>query len=288
MPRLTEEQIAKRRTFIGASDIGAIAGLNPYKDAFAVLNEKLGYAIEGETNEAAEWGHRLEPVVRAWYAEQEGVRLIPCGTVTHPGHPHRGATLDSKVLESNRGLEVKVVGGRMMFDWDPHAADGIPHYVRAQCAWQMHVIGLDAIDVAALLGGTDARIWRVERDAELEATLVALGTKFWCQCVIGGLAPTTTDSADARTYLDGKYPPPPQPVRIDADEAMAAAVFKRADAIARRDEADREQRQATYDAIQWLGAHGATDAIGDEWEFRYRVRKDGMRQPWFKRKGDRR
>jgi putative phage-type endonuclease len=287
MPRLTDEQIAARSTFIGASDIGAIAGLNPFKDAFDVLNDKLGFVSQGSENDAADWGHRLEPVVREWYAATSKVTLIPCGTVRSATREWAGATLDSKIVGTRRGLEIKVVGHRMVFDWDPGDDEGIPHYVRAQVAWQMMVVDLDEIDVAALLGGTQARVWRIARDADLETRLVEMGERFWRDNVQGGVAPVITGSASVRAYLDGKYPPPPAPVRIDAENDDYPLVSEYGDARSMRDEAEKRVRQATQELIARLGAAGATDLVGEGWEFRYRPRKDGSRQPWFKRKGDR-
>lgn len=299
MPKLSDEQRAQRRTFIGASDIGAIAGLNQFKDAFDVLNAKLGYVEEGEDNGAAEWGHRLEPVVREWYATQamtdsDGpadyatpAKLIPCGTVRHPQREWMGCTLDSKILGTRRGLEIKIVGHRMVFDWDPGDDEGVPHYVRAQCAWQMMVVDLDEIDVAALLGGTKARVWRIKRDGALEDKLLALGEEFWRRHVQGGIAPELTASDGVRAYLNGKYPPLPAPVIVGAgpDEEETARALK--DQRALRDMADRYVREAQASFIELLGEKGATDLVGDGWEFRYRQRKDGSRQPWFKWKGER-
>lgn len=288
MPRLSAEQLAARRHYIGASDIAAIAGLNPYKDAVDVLNSKLGFAEERPEDEeqTADWGQRLEPLVRAWYVETQGVTLAPCGSVRHPTIDWAGATLDSKIVGASRGLEIKIVGHRVIYDWDTGDDDGVPHYVRAQCAWQMWVCSLEEIDVPALLGGTRARIWRVKRDAELEGLLVAKGEEFWRANVLEKRAPALTGSDSVRTYLDGKYPPPPAPVRVDADAQIGNILDAREGAKIARDAGESLYRSTTASAIAWLGERNATDVVGDGWEFRFRVRKDGTRQPWFQRKGD--
>lgn len=291
MPRLTEEQREARRHFIGASDIAAIAGVNPYKDAFDVLNEKLGFAPEGEDNEAADWGHRLEPVVRSWYVqhgtdEAETV-LVPCGTVRHPTRGWMGCTLDSKIHGLRRGLEIKVVGARMIYDWDPGDDAGVPHYVRAQNAWQMACVDLDEIDDAALLGGTEAKVWRIARDPELERRLVAIGEEFWRRHVLERVAPTLTGSDSVRTYLDAKYPPPPKPVVAVPDADASASLVGLYLAKDMKDAHDATYRTHQHALIDWLGAHNATDVADGEREFRYRVRKDGKRVPWMRpRKGE--
>jgi putative phage-type endonuclease len=285
MPRLTEEQRAERMNYIGASDIAAIAGLNPYRDAFDVLNEKLGFAEERPDEEdRADVGHELEPVIRKLYMRDQNVSLIPCGTVRHPTETWAGCTLDSKIQGMRRGLECKAVGHRVVYDWDPHEPDGVPHYVRCQAAWQMWVVDLDEVDVAALLGGPHFKIFRCARDLELESHLRLMGHTFHVENLIERKSPPFTAGDGVRAYLNGKYPPPPEPVQVPADETITAALMAREAASRVREESDSVVRKSTADAIAWLGERKATDVIGDGWEFRCRVRKDGKRAPWFKRK----
>ena len=288
MPSLTPEQLEERRTFIGASDISAIVGVNPFKDAFDVLNEKLGFSAEApeEENEATDWGHRLEPVIRAWYVATTDSKVQPCGTVRHPEHTWAAATLDSKIVGTRRGLEIKAVGHRMVYDWDTSDDEGIPHYVRCQTAWQMWCVGLEEIDVASLLGGTIARVWRIKRDQELERILVQQGRVFWEEHVVKRVAPTLTASDGARAYLDAIFPPQPMPVPADADEKIVEIVQRRASAHTLRKMNEDRFTIATAEAIAWLGEHGATDVKTEFFDFRYRLRKDGTRQPYCKMKGD--
>lgn len=286
MPRLTAQQLEERRSFIGASDISAIAGLNPFRDAFDVLNEKLGFATSGGDNEAADWGHRLEPVIRDWYVTDQACAVTPCGTVRHPVHEWAAATLDSKIIGTRRGLEIKAVGTRMIYDWDPGDDAGVPHYVRTQCEWQMWCVDLEEIDVAALLGGTVARVWRIAADLELRAALVAAGEKFWRDQVQGRIAPALTDADGVRAYLNGIYPPVDPPVIVDADEeSTRLAVLRESSKQAQKD-GEHYEKTATAELIKWLGDRNATDIVGPDWTFRYRKMKNGERRPYFKRKGD--
>lgn len=286
MPRLTAEQREQRKGFIGASDIASIAGLNPFKDAVDILNDKLGYSAEGEDDEAADWGHRLEPLVRSWYvqhgASEADTALTPCGTVRHPSVEWAGCTLDSKIHGTRRGLEIKVVGHRMVFDWDPSDDEGVPHYVRCQAAWQMWCVDLVEIDVAALLGGTQARVWRIPRDRELERHLVQLGEVFWRDSVLERKAPQIAGSDSVRTYLDGKFPPLPAPVVAQADEHARHYLDDLYATKQARDLATESYGAAQAKLIDWLGERGATDVADGDQEFRYRVRKDGRRAPWMR------
>jgi hypothetical protein len=150
----------------------------------------------------------------------------------------------------------------------------------------MWCVDLDEVDVSALLCSTEFKIWRITRDRELEGRLVELGRMFWLEHVKGGKAPALTGSESVRTYLDHKYPPPPDPVVVPADEAISLLVAARAGFGEQRASAESGYRASTAEIIAWLGERNATDILGEGWEFRYRVRKDGTRQPWYKRKGE--
>ncbi len=279
MPRLTDAQLAERRTFLGGSDIAAISGLSPWRDGCDVLNAKLGYSTEAPAaaTDATEIGHLLEPIIRGLYVTDQNTTLIPCGTVRHATETWAAATLDAKIEGQSRGLEIKAVGGRAMYDWDPSDDEGIPEHVRAQVAWQQWVMGLDEVDVAALLGGTSFRVWRIARDVSLEALLVEAGRKFWTECVLGGAAPAITGSESVRVYLDAKYPPKPAPIMVNADANVTEMLELRTLRAAARDDADRLYREETAKVIAWLGEHNADTVLGVGVKATYRADKNGKR-----------
>lgn len=290
MPRLTEEQLTARRSFIGASDISAIVGLNPYADAVDVLNEKLGYEVSspGEATSASELGHKLEKlIIMPAYIEDQKAEIIPCGSIKHREHDWAAATLDAKVIGSRRGVECKAVGMRMVYDWDESSDDGVPHYVRCQAEWQMFCIDLDEVDVAALLGGTKFKIYRIKSDPELRAHLVSSGEEFWRRHVLEKRAPELSGSSSVRTYLNAKYPPLPDPVIVPADADVTALVESRELKSAQTKEVETLKEGTTQAIIAWLGDKQADRVEGDGWYFQYRPDKNGKRSPLFKRKGAR-
>lgn len=58
-----------RRTTIGGYDAASILGCNPYKSAERMVMEKLGQIEPDESNEAMEWGLRLESAILDKYIE---------------------------------------------------------------------------------------------------------------------------------------------------------------------------------------------------------------------------
>lgn len=168
---------------IGASEISAVVGMNPYAGPWDIWLRKTGQAPDVEEGEAIEWGHRLEPAIRQKYADLTGaVMYVPSESLFHFDTPWARATPDAIVFESADPLakwlhlmQVKNVGYWPGKDWD----DGPPAYVQLQEQWEMYVTGLDRADVAALIAGSDYRVYTVHRDDKLIADLVEIGADFW-------------------------------------------------------------------------------------------------------------
>lgn len=226
MGRLSAQQIADRRLGIGSSDVATVLGLSPYQGntPLALWLEKTGQAVEVERDEMAlDLGHLLEPVLVGVFERQSGLTVLTKGdgveSVSHPDHAWRRANLDGRIADKRAAVEVKVVGVGMMRDWDVNTDDGIPHYVRVQVAWQMHVADLDTVFVVALIGGTTFRVFEVSRDLEIERQIVAVCSAFWHR-VTTRAEPELDGSAIARAWLNRLYPPrePEVVVTLDAED----------------------------------------------------------------------
>ena len=90
------EWLAARRHGIGASEVSAILGLNPYRSCFEVWAGKVatsgeleaGRVVgqEADSTEAATWGVLLEPVVRTEVARRIGRRIFIPGKESPDQH----------------------------------------------------------------------------------------------------------------------------------------------------------------------------------------------------------
>ena len=193
------EWLAKRRDSLGASEVAAVCGLDPFKSAWDIWAVKKGYRQETESD-AGEMGNRIEPVLLQWYADKTGRTLRQVGTLRHPGEKWASATPDA--VAPSLDVQAKVVGARMLHRWD----DGPPHYVHAQVGWEMWVAELPAAEVVALLGGTDPQIFPVARNEELISYLVEICSRWWRDHVIGDVPPEVDGSEAARLALQGRFP----------------------------------------------------------------------------------
>lgn len=202
---------AMRRTFVGASEVPAVLGCNPWDSALDVWASKvLGVSKRKahlENRETATLGHLMEPVLLADYARRHGVEVRPSPTLRHAAEPWCGATPDG-VASSGELLQVKLVGARMLHHWQGPGGRGdwvVPQYVLVQVQWEMFVAGASRAVVIAGLGGTDREDLPVGRDEEIIEGARELVRLFWHSYVLPRVVPEIFDSPDDDT-LRALYP----------------------------------------------------------------------------------
>lgn len=203
-----EEWLERRRLGIGSSDIAALAGADPYRTPLDVWLDKTGREPDGIETRPMRLGKRLEPIILGEYQEETGRRAILNGHL----YQHRDveialATPDAFEIDLDRdGIELKAPGVRQKGEWGKSGTDEIPENYLAQVAWQMFVTGRTRWHVAALFGNEAFRVYRIERDLELEGGLVEIAQRFWRDHVVTGKAPALDASESARRYVHSLYP----------------------------------------------------------------------------------
>jgi len=169
--------LEKRRKGIGGSDVAAICGLSKWKTPLEVYMDKLGLADPIEDNPSMLWGRLLEPIVRQRYADETGREvLVPDEIIVHPKYKHMLANLDGATTDK-RVLEVKTA--RDAREWGEPGTDEIPQYYLLQVQHYMIVTGYEIADVAALIGGSDFRIYEIPADKELQSMIIEAEAEFW-------------------------------------------------------------------------------------------------------------
>lgn len=235
-----EAWLLERRRGIGASELAAAAGIDPFKSRYTLWCEKSGLIPEApgdadDISEAAVWGAKLEPAIAEHFAEITKRPMVDHGRHTiwwskcsscggEGGRVNLGeawirckeclgnktgflfATLDRELpaITGDDGpgiLEVKAPGFLQRDRW----IDGPPHHILVQVHAQLLVTGFRWGIVAALFGGQDFRTYRVERDDELLAMLLDAGEGFM-HLVRGNIEPIPDGSASTREALKKLYP----------------------------------------------------------------------------------
>lgn len=182
---LTADQKALRLHGIGASELPAVLGLDPYRSALDVWAAKTELVQEDGGTIHTRLGTLLEPVILTLYAEASGAQVYPSpGTLRHPTEAWLLATPDALAAADehatiDRVVEAKHRGHWNRAGWGESHTDQVPDAVAVQVYAQLAVTGYRFGDVAALLSGSDVRFYRLHADAELMEIMLQRGRAFW-------------------------------------------------------------------------------------------------------------
>lgn len=172
-----EEWLMLRKKGIGGSDAGAVCGLNPYRTAMQVYQDKTTDTVEKSDNEAMRQGRELEEYVARRFTEETGKKVRRSNFMyVHEQHSFMLADIDRWIIGENAGLECKTASPYMTGHWKEDAIP--PHYV-LQCHHYMAVCNADAWYLAVLIYGKEFRYYRIERDEQVLSDLIRLEEDFW-------------------------------------------------------------------------------------------------------------
>lgn len=252
---LTRRELALRRNSVGASESAALCGESPWAGPMHIYVRKV-MQIDAIENVATRTGHYFEAGVAAEYADLRGVKLRKSRRRVHPKHRWMSATPDYHVDDDGLA-EIKTVGPTTADHWDDryHDARGVPDYYVIQAQHQMEVVpGVRYVDlVAKFLVSRQLRIFRIDRDEQVGASLRDVCGAFWHDHVIPKVPPPLDDSDATRVYLREKYPIAHVDWRSVGEEARVW--------MERYEEASRALKRAERD--KELAKHELIDIIGD-------------------------
>jgi hypothetical protein len=188
---------------IGGSMIAKVVGRSRWGTPLdAYLDLRGERPPEERTGEDIDRGNFLEPALREWAGKKLAVAFEkPTTSLVDPSWEWASVSPDGlSVLPPKTLLEIKAP--RRGDDWGEEGSDEVPTDALLQTHWGMMITGSESGVVAALLGG-ELRIFRVARDRELEAALMAKARQFVEAHVLPGVPPPATfgdDSAVLRMF----------------------------------------------------------------------------------------
>jgi len=211
--------LALRRELFTASDVAAIMGEDPRRDAFDVYVSKVTAPPPAEKlalNDPRLWGKALELTIAHTVADYHGWEIQDGGYLLRSRkHPQIGATLDAEVRrsESEGWLPYEGKTSRMPRDWSE--SDGsLPTHILIQAQVQLLVTGAPCNIVFALLFGSQPVMVPVYPYPEFHSIL-ADQVEWMADLVTRGEPPTVTArSADSlrRLYPNDNSSTVPLPI----------------------------------------------------------------------------
>lgn len=222
-PASREEWLKAREDGIGASEVSAVIGVNPWESPFSLWLRKTGQIPPLEENQAMRLGHLLEPVVVSLWEEATGWKAVKASAkdiiYQDPEHPWRKVTPDRIAYEIDEDgkkhkclLEIK----SSQKDFDP---DDLPVYYLCQVQYQMHVTGVHVCYLCWLVRGLTFGYARIEYDKDFANFLIEKVDAFYLDNVKGGKEP------ELITVSDFAYKGSDPGTTIEADDEAFAQVM---------------------------------------------------------------
>lgn len=185
---LTENQRKLRKGHLGASDMPALFGLDPFKTGVDVWMSKCFDIVEPEKQpDSIEFGKAFEAPVLDWAVTTLGVRVsgvVESLFAVCKEHPIFSATLDEKILGVPEAIEAKVT--RIIDEYGEPGTDQVPDRVNIQVQAQMLVHDLQRVHVAVLMGrnGLKRELYCINRNEDIIKAIIEKGEWFWNEFVI--------------------------------------------------------------------------------------------------------
>ena len=200
-----KEWLKYRKSGIGGSDAGAVCGLNPYRTAMQVYQDKVSEEIEEMDNEAMRQGREFEDYVAKRFMEATGKKVRRANAMFYnEEYPFMLADVDRMVVGENAGLECKTASPYMTEQWENGK---IPLSYQIQCLHYMAVCNADVWYIAVLIYGREFKYYRIERDEEMIADLIRIEEDFWQNYVLKRQIPSPDGSKLADSVIAEYYKP---------------------------------------------------------------------------------
>lgn len=188
-----------RRLGIGASEVAAVLGLNPYKTPIEVWEEKTGRRAPADLSDnlKVRVGIKTEAVVAELYAEDHNVKLRRHKGQAMKGAPWVRCSPDRLVIGQRKGVEIKT--GTLTPQWGDSGSDEVPVAYLLQVQQCMSVYGYTEWDLAAELfgpGGVDLRYYPLMYSYDVSAPMIEQVTRWWFDHVIEDRRPDPTSAAE--------------------------------------------------------------------------------------------
>jgi len=182
-----------RTTYMGSGDAAAACGVSRFNTPLDVYLAKRGEPSDID-NFPIRFGTWNEPLVIAEFERQSGLKVADRQKhMRHPGYPHIGATMDGITFLDNGNAVVEAKTTSLRYD-------ELPDDITVQVQEQLAVSGLKLAFVPVLFSGRDFKVFEVEADAGLQATIISKMDALW-GCVLAGNPPPPITLSDVNNLF---------------------------------------------------------------------------------------
>lgn len=187
-----QEWLAERRKYICGTDVAAILGLDEYKTALIVWQDKKGLLPDMEQNEAMRQGSDFEDYIARRFQEATGKEITNIGhNLGNPEYPFALCNPDRWIVSENAGLECKFTSS---LNYRKFKDGNYPERYYTQCVHNMAVTGSDHWYLAVLIACKEFKWFEIKRNDEEIKALMEFERKFYEKYMLTDIIPDPDDS----------------------------------------------------------------------------------------------
>lgn len=191
-----------RQKYIGGSDTAAVMGLSRWSTPLKLFLEKTGQIQPDDLsdNEAVYFGSKLEDFIAKEFQTRMGLKVRRNNSdIIHLKYDYLRCHIDRAIVGENAFVECKNYNA---FKIKELGEDEAPPEALLQCHHNMMVGNFDYCFLVCLIGGQRFVCKRIERDYELEKTILEAEVNFWENHVKTGVAPLAMANDDLDAYFN--------------------------------------------------------------------------------------
>lgn len=285
--------LLERRTMLTGTDAAKVLALSADRATAAELTrfggpmdvylDKIGEAPERGDSGPMRAGRYLERPILDMYAEQDPEHVIPI--VYDPPFTERrslvhdfiGAQIDAMRVDENAPVDAKNLRRLDQAKWGVPGSDQIPIYYACQLAMQMHVTDAAYADLAVLVSGQDLLVFRLHRDLQTEADIIARLSDFWRYHVLAHVPPPVDASSSWTEHLARMFTKASEAI-IPATPELHAAAERYLDAKGKIEELDLIKTGAENVLKNAIGENRGI--LGRGWKALWSPTKDTVGTNW--------
>lgn len=206
------EWLEERRSRICASDTPKILGYSRWGDALDVCIEKWGEQESKAPSSAMVRGLDLENAVALAYSKRKGIELEPGFFAEHSDYPWMAATPDRKIKGNGGLVQIKTHLHWLSDEYGPDGSNVYPEAELVQVLHEIEVAGAEYADLVPVFGSDqvfdmlvyllktgkiddeeasiymlekmDLRVFRIERDDDLQEAIIEADKEFFEKYVL--------------------------------------------------------------------------------------------------------
>lgn len=249
---LTEEQREQRKSCLGSSDMAAVLGLSPFRNAADVYLEKTGKLEEQKETAVMKRGNYLEPAILN-FAEDVLGNLSRNVFYKAPDGLPMASNVDAMVNETKNPVEAKSVGLFVGEQWGEEGSDVIPDRVIIQGHVHMICTGADFCHVPVYLSAREFVMFGVGLSEKIKDIICTKAIDFWTYNVQRDTPPTDVVPAEAVMKRIRREPE----TVVDIPSECVSMVGRWDELKAARLLAEKAEKAAKSEVINLLGVSEA-------------------------------